>query len=287
MGYPPRPGRRKERARVRRAREPRLPGTRGCSLRASCVAPHCGNTTEAGKSLLRFPRDPAVRLLWDRFVRGRHAAGYRSNDRSVICSDHFTLSCFDVSSVIRKNLRFSQRLRLVAGAVPTLHQVPAPAPKGEREGNQAGGPEKGGEPQAVRHSEDPGPASCFRLRAGKRAAASQIVCKNEAIQRQVSADNRSNVTSVPTPCEEGPVHSTKISLKRPPHCTCVYFLSGIQAVKMFRKCLCNATSQTELWSRAFSLCDISTDSETDTDWDSKSEQSDLSYVAIPVKDETY
>ncbi|KAM9183465.1 LOW QUALITY PROTEIN: THAP domain-containing protein 10 [Dugong dugon] len=284
MGYPPRPGRRKERARVRRAREPRLPSTRGCSLRA-----HCSNTTEAGKPLLRFSRDPAVRLLWDCFVRGRHAAGYRSNDRSVICSDHFTPSCFDVSSVIQKNLRFSQRLRLVAGAVPTLHQVPAPAPKGEREENQAGGPENGGEPQAVRHSEDPGPASRFRLRAGKRAAASQIVCKNEAIQRQVSADNRSNdVTSVPTPCEEGPVHSTQISLKRPPHRgTCVYFLSGIQAVKVFRKCLCNATTQTELWSRAFSHFDISTDSETDTDWDSKREQSDLSYVATQVKDKTY
>lgn len=133
---------------------------------ASCVAAHCGNTTTFGKSLFRFPKDRAVRLLWDRFVRGRRADWYEGNDRSVICSDHFASACFDVSSVIQKNLRFSQRLRLVAGAVPTLHRVSSPASKGQEEGDGAGGPEKGGEPQAVRQPEAaPGPACCTLLRA--------------------------------------------------------------------------------------------------------------------------
>lgn len=142
---------------------------------ARCVAAHCGNTTKSGKSLFRFPKDRAVRLLWDRFVRGRRADWYGGNDRSVICSDHFAPACFDVSSVIQKNLRFSQRLRLVAGAVPTLHRLSGPAPQGEEEGEQAGGPEKGGEPQAVRQAEAaPGPATCTLLPARKRAAASQV-----------------------------------------------------------------------------------------------------------------
>ncbi|XP_012496107.1 PREDICTED: THAP domain-containing protein 10 [Propithecus coquereli] len=250
---------------------------------ARCVAAHCGNTTKSGKSLFRFPKDRAVRLLWDRFVQGCRADWYGGNDRSVICSDHFAPACFDVSSVIQKNLRFSQRLRLVAGAVPTLHRVPAPTPKGDL----AGGLEKGGKLQAARHSEAAqGPISCTRLRAGKRAAVSQIACGNEVIQTQVPADNLPNdVTAVPTHCEEGPVHkSTQISLKRPPHRSV-----GIQAkVKALGKRLCNASTQTdEWWSRTSSLFDIySSDSETDTDWDIKSEQSDLSYMAVQVKEET-
>ncbi|XP_042844425.1 THAP domain-containing protein 10 [Panthera tigris] len=254
---------------------------------ARCVAAHCGNTTKSGKSLFRFPKDRAVRLLWDRFVRGRRADWYGGNDRSVICSDHFAPACFDVSSVIQKNLRFSQRLRLVAGAVPTLHRLSGPAPQGEEEGEQAGGPEKGGEPQAVRQAEAaPGSASCTLLPARKRAAASQITCENEITQTQVRADNLSpGVTSVPTHCEEGPVHkSTQISLKRPPHRSV-----GIQAkVKVFGKQLCNATTQTdELRSGSASLFDIySSDSETDADWDLESEQSGLSYVAVQVKEES-
>ncbi|XP_032273979.1 THAP domain-containing protein 10 [Phoca vitulina] len=254
---------------------------------ARCVAAHCGNTTKSGKSLFRFPKDRAVRLLWDRFVRGRRADWYGGNDRSVICSDHFAPACFDVSSVIQKNLRFSQRLRLVAGAVPTLHRVSAPAPKGEEEGEHAGGPEKGGEPQAVRQAEAaPGPAACTLLRARKRAAPSQITYENEVKQTQVPANNLSyGVTSVPTHCEEGPVHkSTQMSLKRPPHRSV-----GIQAkVKVFGKQLCNATTQTNgLRSRSASLFDIySSDSEPDADWDVKSEQSNLSYIAVQVKEES-
>ncbi|XP_006743336.1 THAP domain-containing protein 10 [Leptonychotes weddellii] len=254
---------------------------------ARCVAAHCGNTTKSGKSLFRFPKDRAVRLLWDRFVRGRRADWYGGNDRSVICSDHFAPACFDVSSVIQKNLRFSQRLRLVAGAVPTLHRVSAPAPKGEEEGEHAGGPEKGGEPQAVRQAEAaPGPAACTLLRARKRAAPSQITYENEVKQTQVPANNLSyGVTSEPTHCEEGPVHkSTQMSLKRPPHRSV-----GIQAkVKVLGKQLCNATTQTNgLQSRSASLFDIySSDSEPDADWDVKSEQSNLSYIAVQVKEES-
>ncbi|KAI5163880.1 Thap Domain-Containing Protein 10 [Manis pentadactyla] len=116
-----------------------------------------------------------------------------------------------------KNLRFSQRLRLVAGAVPT--RVSSPAPKGEEEGDPAGSPEQGGAPQAVRRAEAaPGLASCTLLWVRKKAAASQITCENEVLQTQVHADNLpDDITSVPAHCVKGPVHkSTQISLKRPP-----------------------------------------------------------------------
>nr|KAF6487862.1 THAP domain containing 10 [Rousettus aegyptiacus] len=53
--------------------------------------------------------------------------------------------------MIQKNLRFSQRLGLMAGAVPTLHGMSSPAPTTGEEGDQAGDPEKRGKPQAVRH----------------------------------------------------------------------------------------------------------------------------------------
>lgn len=77
------------------------------------------------------------------------------------------------SPVLQKNLRFSQRLRLVAGAVPT--RVSSPAPKGEEEGDPAGSPEQGGAPQAVRRAEAaPGLASCTLLWVRKKAAASQV-----------------------------------------------------------------------------------------------------------------
>lgn len=125
----------------------------------------CGNTTKAGNSLFRFPNHRAARLLWGRFVRG--------NDRPATCSDHFAPACFHVSGFAEKILRFSQRLRLTAGAVPT--RVSSPAPTGEEEGDQAGSPEKGGAPQAVGRAEAaPGLASCALLWVRKKAAASQV-----------------------------------------------------------------------------------------------------------------
>ncbi|XP_072471650.1 THAP domain-containing protein 10 [Notamacropus eugenii] len=251
------------------------------AMPARCVAAHCGNTTKSGKSLFRFPKDRSVRLLWDRFVRGRRADWYGGNDRSVICSDHFAPCCFDVSSVIQKNLRFSQRLRLVAGAVPTLHRAPALPAEGPPE------------------AEGPGEARPAALRLDDPAPARKITYEYEATQTQVDVDQQSNdATSVPPYCEEGlvsidvDVHalkthkSTQISLKRPPHRSL-----GVQAkVKIPNKQLCDAATQTdELWSvrRTSSLFGIySSDSETDTDWDNKREQSDLSYIAVQVKKET-
>ncbi|XP_057576785.1 THAP domain-containing protein 10 [Hippopotamus amphibius kiboko] len=220
----------------------RVPRPEAAATPADCVAAHCGKTTKCGKSLFRFPRDPAVRLLWARFVRGGRAAWCGGRDRSVVGSDHFAPASFAVSWVIQQSLRFSQRPRLVAGALPTPRRVSSPAPKGEEEGHGAGGPEKGGEPQAGRQPEAaPGPAPWTLRReegcgfAGliarqtlflqyQPASCIGIAHKNQVIQTEVPAYNLSNdVTSVPTHCEEGPVHkSAQISLKRPPLTQCGY-----------------------------------------------------------------
>ena len=59
-------------------------------------------------------------------------------------------------------------------------------------------------------------------------------------------------------------------------------------MKVFGTQLCNATTQTDgLQPRRSSLFDIySSDSDPDADWDVKSEQSDLSYIAVQVKEES-
>ncbi|XP_019517908.1 PREDICTED: LOW QUALITY PROTEIN: THAP domain-containing protein 10, partial [Hipposideros armiger] len=130
----------------------RSPAPKAATLPARCV-----NTAKPGP-LFRFPQDAAERLLWHRFVRRRRADRYGDKNGSVICPDHFAPVCFDGSSVVQKNLCCSQRLRLRAGAVPTLHRVSPssphpPAPTGAEEGDQAGDPEQAGEPRAVRLSE--------------------------------------------------------------------------------------------------------------------------------------
>lgn len=57
-------------------------------------------------------------------------------------------------------------------------------------------------------------------------------------------------------------------------------------MKVFGKQLCNATTQTEgLRSRSASVFDIYS-SDPDADWEVKSEQSDLSYIAEQVKEES-
>lgn len=157
---------------VRRARISQ-PGVscRACQLRGRAVRHH----HHVREVAVPLPQGPGCAAAVGPLRAGPPRRLVRGNDRSVICSDHFAPACFDVSSVIQKNLRFSQRLRLVAGAVPTLHRVSSPASMGQEEGDGAGGPEKGGEPQAVRQPEAaPGPACCTLLRARKRAKASQV-----------------------------------------------------------------------------------------------------------------
>ncbi|XP_050798493.1 zinc finger protein 398-like isoform X3 [Gopherus flavomarginatus] len=92
---------------------------------ARCVVARCSNTTQDGVSLFKFPKDPHVRSLWDRFVRMKRADWRGGHDRSLICSAHFTDECFDISSVTQKKLEFGKRLLLTKIAVPTLNVCPS------------------------------------------------------------------------------------------------------------------------------------------------------------------
>ncbi|XP_044859915.1 zinc finger protein 282-like isoform X2 [Mauremys mutica] len=92
---------------------------------ARCVVARCSNTTQDGVSLFKFPKDPHVRSLWDRFVRMKRADWRGGHDRSLICSAHFTDECFDISSVTQKKLEFGKRLLLTKTAVPTLNVCPS------------------------------------------------------------------------------------------------------------------------------------------------------------------
>ena len=100
----------------------------------------CGNTTKSGKLLFRFPKGPGRATAVGPLRAGPPANWYRGSDSSVICSEHFAPACFDVSSVIQKNLPFSEGLRPVAGAASILHSGSSLLkPTGKEEGDCAGG----------------------------------------------------------------------------------------------------------------------------------------------------
>lgn len=70
-------------------------------------------------------------------------------------------------------------------------------------------------------------------------------------------------------------------------CNCVCSLLGIQAeVKVFGKLLCNAATQTDgLWSRMSSASAFPLVRQTDSDRGVESEQNELVYIAVQVKEE--
>lgn len=69
---------------ARRARDPSLP----LPPKAATLPARCGSAPKPGP-LARFPGDPAVRLLWHRFVRRRRADWYGDSNGSVLCPDRF------------------------------------------------------------------------------------------------------------------------------------------------------------------------------------------------------
>ncbi|XP_006013814.1 THAP domain-containing protein 10-like [Latimeria chalumnae] len=86
-----------------------------------CVAANCCNEKKEGISLFRFPKDKRIRAAWNSFVSTRRANWKGANDRSVLCSYHFTDDAFDPSSVMQVKMKASKRLRLLEGALPIIH----------------------------------------------------------------------------------------------------------------------------------------------------------------------
>ena len=89
-----------------------------------CVAQFCSNSSnkEQGISIHKFPAiEDSARQQWIRFVRTKRAE-WKPTDSSVLCSRHFTPSCFENWSQVKAGL--SSKLLLIEGSVPTLHADP-------------------------------------------------------------------------------------------------------------------------------------------------------------------
>ncbi|XP_047489450.1 uncharacterized protein LOC125039492 isoform X2 [Penaeus chinensis] len=88
----------------------------------ACSAPNCTNRPERpnGKTFHLFPKDGSLRQQWVREVNREY---WTPSKRSLLCSDHFTESCFD---------KTGQTTRLKDNAVPTLFDIPAPTRKKAR-----------------------------------------------------------------------------------------------------------------------------------------------------------
>ena len=89
-----------------------------------CVAQFCSNSSnkEQGISIHKFLAiEDSARQQWIRFVRTKRAE-WKPTDSSVLCSRHFTPSCFENWSQVKAGL--SSKLLLIEGSVPTLHADP-------------------------------------------------------------------------------------------------------------------------------------------------------------------
>ena len=68
-----------------------------------CVAAGCSNTHSDNTSLHKFPRDPELRLKWEKQVQ-RTRDKWKATENSFLCSDHFEQDCFEVDSFIAEQL---------------------------------------------------------------------------------------------------------------------------------------------------------------------------------------
>ena len=87
-----------------------------------CVAAGCGNMPSDVVTLFRFPKDPNLCGVWARQVQRTRAHDWKPSSASVLCSDHFTVDCFDETPALKASLGFAvQRKRVLKStAVPSI-----------------------------------------------------------------------------------------------------------------------------------------------------------------------
>ena len=90
-----------------------------------CVAAGCSNTYSDKVSLYKFPKDPVLREQWVKQVQRTRAKWSGPSEYSVLCSDHFTDSCFRPDSAIAASMGLHKPRTLKPDAVPTLFERPA------------------------------------------------------------------------------------------------------------------------------------------------------------------
>ena len=86
-----------------------------------CVAAACGNMPSDSVSLFRFPKEPHLCDLWTRQVQ-RTRGNWKPTSASVLCSEHFSVDCFDDIPSLKASLGFAvQRKRVLKStAVPSI-----------------------------------------------------------------------------------------------------------------------------------------------------------------------
>lgn len=89
------------------------------SMVRRCVAAGCSNTHSHNVSMHQFPKDPELRLKWEKQVQ-RTRDKWRATDNSFLCSDHFEADCFNVDSVLAEQMGLKKRRTLKPDAVPTI-----------------------------------------------------------------------------------------------------------------------------------------------------------------------
>ena len=87
----------------------------------NCVAVTYGHSV----SLFKFPKDRALRQKWIRNVQKTIANWDGPSEHSVLCSQHFESSCFEVDSELAAQMGIQKRRRLKPDAVPTVFDRPA------------------------------------------------------------------------------------------------------------------------------------------------------------------
>ena len=73
-----------------------------------CVVACCNNTHKQGVSLFGFPQNKVLRMKWIKAVQRTRAEWKDPGKYSCICSEHFTIDCFEQTSVVSGELRFIQ-----------------------------------------------------------------------------------------------------------------------------------------------------------------------------------
>ena len=90
-----------------------------------CVAAGCSNTYKEDVSMFHFPKESVLRCKWVKQVQRTRAQWPGPSEHSVLCSDHFDASCFEVDSELASRMGIQKRIRLKADAIPTVFERPS------------------------------------------------------------------------------------------------------------------------------------------------------------------
>ena len=90
----------------------------------NCVVFGCTNTQKKGVSLFKFPEDSKLKKAWTQQVQRTRDKWKGPSAYSAVCSEHFTENCFEVSSLVSKQMGLKMKQRLKPDAIPTIFARP-------------------------------------------------------------------------------------------------------------------------------------------------------------------